>query len=56
MRCYEYDELNIPKKYKKMTLEQLERKGKFLEKIAIVVAKISSLHKKKNDTKVKFYI
>ena len=56
MMFYEKDELNIPKRYKKMTLEQLRREGKILEKIAIFVAKISSFRKKKNDTNVKFYI
>ena len=57
MRCYENDEMKIPKRYKKMTLEQLEREGKILEKIAIVIAKISSLKKKKKmDSDIKFYI
>lgn len=57
MRCYENDEMKIPKRYKKMTLEQLEREGQFLEKIAIVIAKISSLRKKKKmDSDIKFYI
>lgn len=56
MMFYENDELNIPKRYKKMTLEQLRREGKVLEKIAIVIAKISSLKKKKNDCNVRFYI
>ena len=38
MRCYENDEMKIPKRYKKMSLEQLEREGQFLEKYAIFVA------------------
>lgn len=57
MMFYENDEMKIPKRYKKMTLEQLEREGKILEKIAIVIAKISSLKKKKKmDSDIKFYI
>lgn len=57
MWFYENDELNIPKRYKKMTLEQLRREGKVLEKIAIILAKISSLKKKKkHDCDIKFYI
>lgn len=56
MMFYEKDELNIPKRYKKMTKEQLRKKGRFLEKLTIVVAKISSFKKKKNDTNVKFYV
>ena len=47
MIFYENDEMKIPKRYKKMTIEQLRREGKILEKIAIVIAKISSLKKKK---------
>ena len=55
---YENDELKIPKRYKKMTLEQLRREGKVLEKYAIFVAKLVSIfHKKKKcDCSVKFYI
>lgn len=58
MMFYEKDELNIPKRYKKMTMEQLRQEGKILEKMAIVVAKLTSFRKKKdNDSlKVKFYI
>lgn len=57
MMFYENDEMKIPKRYKKMTLEQLRREGKILEKIAIVIAKISSLKKKKKmDSDIKFYI
>lgn len=55
---YEKDELNIPKRYKNMTREQLRKEGKALEKLAIIVAKLTSFRKKKssNDLKVKFYI
>ena len=55
---YEKDELNIPKRYKNMTREQLRKEGKVLEKLAIIVAKLTSFRKKKNsnDLKVKFYI
>ena len=58
MRCYENDEMKIPKRYKKMTLEQLEREGQFMEKYAIFVAKVVSIfHKKKKlDSNIKFYI
>lgn len=58
MRCYENDEMKIPKRYKKMSLEQLEREGQFLEKYAIFVAKVVSIFykKKRRDCKVKFYI
>lgn len=58
MMFYEKDELNIPKRYKRMTLEQLRRRGKLLEKYAIFAAKVVSIfHKKKeHDCNVKFYI
>lgn len=58
MMFYEKDELNIPKRYKNMTREQLRKEGKVLEKLAIIVAKLTSFRKKKssNDLKVKFYI
>ena len=58
MMFYENDELKIPKRYKKMTIEQLRREGKFLEKYAIFVAKVVSIfHKKKElDSDIKFYI
>ena len=58
MMFYENDELNIPKRFKKMSLEQLRREGKFWEMYAIFVAKVVSIFykKKKNDCKVKFYI
>lgn len=57
MMFYEKDELNIPKRYKKMTIEQLGKEGKILEKMAIIVAKLTSFRKKKdsNSLKVKFY-
>lgn len=58
MMFYENDELNIPKRFKKMSLEQLRREGKILEIYAIFVAKVVSIFhkKKKNDCNVKFYI
>ena len=58
MIFYEKDELNIPKRYKKMSLEQLDRGGKILEKFSLFVSRVipSPKRKQKNQLKVKFYL
>lgn len=55
MKAYENDNLNIPKRYKKMSVEQLQKKSDFLLKLS----KILPFRKKKKvnvNKNVKFYI
>ena len=47
MRYYENDRVKIPKKYRKMSLEQLDRSCKAFEKTASVISKIVPSTKKK---------
>lgn len=58
MIFYEKDELNIPKRYKEMTIEQLDRGGKFLEKFSLFVSKVLPSPKKnlKDKLNIKFYL
>lgn len=48
MRYYENDRLRIPKKYRKMSLEQLDKNCKAFEKTASVISQIVPSTKKKN--------
>lgn len=55
MRAYERDDIKIPGRYKKMSIEQLEKKSKFILKISKMFPKL----KKKNinyNKNVKFYL
>lgn len=55
MRACERDDIKIPKRYKKMSIEQLEKKSKFMLKISKIYPK---LKRKKIDynKNVKFYL
>lgn len=55
MRAYERDDLKIPKRYKKMSIEQLEKKSRVLLKISKMCP---GFKKKKIDynKNVKFYL
>lgn len=55
MRAYERDDIKIPKRYKKMSIEQLDKKSKFMLKISKMYPR---LKKKKIDynKNVKFYL
>ena len=54
MRSYEKDGLNIPKRYKKMSVEQLQRRSNLILKISKL---IPSFKKKKDiNQKVRFYL
>lgn len=54
MRYYEKDGLKIPKKYRRMSLEQLDRSCKAFEKTATVSSKIMPSPKKVVNTNVRF--
>jgi len=61
MRYYEKDILNIPKRYKKLSHEQIERKIKFWGKVGKIINKFDSIFspkrkKKTTNSKVKFYL
>lgn len=55
MRAYERDDIKIPKRYKKMSIEQLDKRSKFMLKISKLYPR---LKKKKIDynKNVKFYL
>lgn len=54
MRAYERDDIKIPKRYKKMSIEQLDKKSKCMLKISKMYPRL----KKKIDynKNVKFYL
>ena len=55
MRAYERDDIKIPKRYKKMSIEQLEKKSRFLLKVSKI---FPGFKKKKIDynKNIKFYL
>lgn len=55
MKAYEKDDIKIPKRYKKMSIEQLEKKSKFILKISKMYPRL----KRKNidyNKNIKFYL
>lgn len=58
MFFYEKDELNIPKRYRRMSLEKLDRGTKFIEGFALFLSKVIPSSKKnmKENGKIKFYL
>ena len=55
MRAFERDDIKIPKRYKKMSIKQLEKKSQFILKISKMLPRFK---RKKIDynKKVKFYL